>query len=99
MNKCFDCGLSLDPDHVPRVASGQLFHPTPSHCVSALRAEIAVIRQDAERYRWLRDQGEIGFARHSSTRIGHGYSPEEIDRSVDAHKARHDAARSAGGGA
>ena len=53
MPKCFDCGCDIHPDHEPRFASGQVFHRTPSHCVSELLAEIDVIRKDAGRLDWI----------------------------------------------
>ena len=53
MPKCFDCGCDIHPDHEPRFASGQVFHRTPSHCVSELLAEIDVIRKDARRLDWI----------------------------------------------
>lgn len=62
MSRCFDCGLSIHPDHMPRVASGQLFHPTASHCVSALREAFQWITDNTGRDTWL-SQFERRFVR------------------------------------
>lgn len=62
MTKCFDCSMSIDPDHEPRVASGQLFHPTASHCVSALRDAFQWIADNTGRDMWL-DQFGRRFVR------------------------------------
>jgi len=48
MANCFDCGLAIHTDHEPRIASGQVFHPTASHCVSALLADVQKLRNFAK---------------------------------------------------
>ena len=47
----------------------------------ALRAEVAALRQDAARYRWLRDIGDENWAA-LVTRASKG--PTQIDAAIDA---------------
>lgn len=55
MTDCFECGCPIDPDHEPRIASGQTFHPTSGHCISALRIKLAERDRDADRLRAIAD--------------------------------------------
>lgn len=60
--RCSECGMSIDPDHEPRTASGRMFHRTPSHCVSALLDAFQWIADNTGRDTWL-DQFERRFVR------------------------------------
>lgn len=54
--------------------------------VSALRAELAEWRKDAERYRWLRDKcrdGSLTIARADDWSL-HPWSGDDIDKEIDA---------------
>lgn len=82
MANCFDCGLPLHPDHTPRTASGQVFHPTPSHCVSALLADVARLTSELEAAR----EGEEWFITRTQTAIallGHVPRHESLSASCE----------------
>lgn len=57
--------------------------------ISALEAELAEWRKDAERYRWLRDKcrdGSLTIARADDWSL-HPWSGDDIDKEIDAaHK-------------
>lgn len=61
--------------------------------IRAQKAELAALKSDAERYRWLRTQS-------SGIRRSHAWasSPEIFDADIDEAKAYDDAARTQGGG-
>lgn len=50
--------------------------------VVAFRAEVEGMREDAERYRWLRDHSPVGIGEMASVRGSHTVA--EIDAAIDA---------------
>lgn len=54
--------------------------------ITRLRAELAECKQDAERYRWLRDKcrdGSLTIARADDWSL-HPWSGDDIDKEIDA---------------
>lgn len=49
-----------------------------------LRAELAACREDAERYRWLRDKADSNFVCWADLRDFGSYDAEDIDKKIDA---------------
>ena len=65
--------------------------PTAVECIKKLKGENEELRKDAERYRYIRDDGD-GFDiavleedEHGASWT-HGYPPEELDAAIDAAK-------------
>ena len=78
MAKCFDCYCDIHPDHEPRIASGQVFHPTASHCVSSLLAEIASLKREGSRDHQVRRLTLTLQERDAEVRALRGFAQELV---------------------
>ena len=98
--QCARCGGSLTADHKCSVFSTEAVFGTCEHgqlkrscniceleaTIAALRAEVAELRKDSERYRWLQSHG---IGRHFSGFWTYKTDlDKEIDAAIDAEKEK-----------